>query len=95
MREAHLKTGFADYLLFVQGKALGVVEAKKVGATLSGVETQSSRYAVGLPPHIKAWIPGQPLPFRYESTGKETYFTNTFIVEKGWGRGNGRLASTI
>lgn len=81
VREAYLKTGFADYLLFVQGKALGVVEAKKVGATLSGVETQSARYAVGLPPHIKAWIPGQPLPFRYESTGKETFFTNTLDPE--------------
>jgi type I restriction enzyme, R subunit len=31
VREAFLKTGFADYLLFVAGKALGVVEAKKVG----------------------------------------------------------------
>ena len=25
IREAHLKTGFADYLLFVEGKALGVI----------------------------------------------------------------------
>ncbi len=31
VREAHLKTGFADYLLFVEGKVLGVVEAKRVG----------------------------------------------------------------
>jgi type I site-specific restriction endonuclease len=44
VREAHLKTGFADYLLFVEGKALGVVEAKKVGVPLSGVEAQSARY---------------------------------------------------
>ena len=30
--------GFADYLLYVNGKACGVIEAKKEGATLSGVE---------------------------------------------------------
>lgn len=33
--------GFADYLLYVDGKACGVVEAKKQGATLTGVEVQS------------------------------------------------------
>lgn len=55
VREAYLKTGFADYLLFVQGKALGVIEAKKVGVPLSGVEAQSARYAVGLPDDIPAY----------------------------------------
>ena len=76
VREAPLQTGYADYLLFVDGKALGVVEAKKVGTTLSGVEPQSGRYAAGLRPPMKAWLPDRPLPFRYESTGIETYFTN-------------------
>ncbi len=76
VREAYLKTGFADYLLFVEGKALGVVEAKKVGVPLSGVEAQSARYAVGLRPPMQAWRPEMPLPFRYESTGIETFFTN-------------------
>ena len=32
--------GFADYLLYVDGKAAGVIEAKKEGVTLTGVETQ-------------------------------------------------------
>lgn len=41
--------GFADYLLYVNGKACGVIEAKKEGTTLTGVELQSSRYAQGLP----------------------------------------------
>ncbi|MCB8943405.1 MAG: DEAD/DEAH box helicase family protein [Ardenticatenaceae bacterium] len=76
VREAYLKTGFADYLLFVEGKALGVIEAKKVGVPLSGVEAQSARYAVGLQAHMQAWRPEMPLPFRYESTGVETFFTN-------------------
>ncbi|GAA4421881.1 type I restriction-modification enzyme R subunit C-terminal domain-containing protein [Acidovorax lacteus] len=66
--------GFADYLLYVQGKACGVIEAKKQGATLTGVELQSSRYAQGLPPALPAWR--RPLPFLWESTGVETHFTN-------------------
>lgn len=76
VREAYLKTGFADYLLFVEGKALGVIEAKRAGVQITGVEAQSARYAVGLPDTINPWIPEQPLPFRYESTGIETFFTN-------------------
>ena len=36
--------GFADYLLYVDGRAAGVIEAKKEGVTLTGVETQSERY---------------------------------------------------
>ena len=66
--------GTADYLLYVDGKAAGVIEAKKVGATLTGVEVQSGRYAKGLPPSLPAWC--RPLPFVYESTGLETHFTN-------------------
>ena len=66
--------GFADYLLYVNGKACGVIEAKKEGATLTGVELQSSRYAQGLPASLPAWQ--RPLPFVWESTGIETHFTN-------------------
>jgi len=66
--------GFADYLLYVDGKAAGVIEAKKAGTTLTGVESQSSRYAQGLPAALPAWR--RPLPFLYESTGVETHFTN-------------------
>jgi type I restriction enzyme R subunit len=66
--------GFADYLLYVDGKAAGVVEAKKTGATLTGVEIQSAKYAQGLPASLPAWR--RPLPFVYESTGAETHFTN-------------------
>jgi type I restriction enzyme R subunit len=76
LREAAMTTGEADYLLLVDGKAVGVIEAKRVGHTLSQVEEQSGRYAVGMPAGIQAWLPGRPLPFRYESTGVETFFTN-------------------
>ena len=66
--------GFADYLLYIDAKAAGVIEAKKTGATLTGVEVQSARYAQGLPASLPAWR--RPLPFSFESTGIETHFTN-------------------
>jgi type I restriction enzyme R subunit len=66
--------GFADYLLYVDGKAAGVIEAKKEGVTLTGVETQSDKYSKGLPQGLPRW--GTPLPFSYQSTGVETRFTN-------------------
>ena len=51
IREFPLNTGHgvADYLLYVDGKACGVIEAKKAGSTLTGVEVQSARYTQGLP----------------------------------------------
>jgi type I restriction enzyme R subunit len=66
--------GFADYLLYVDGYAAGVVEAKKAGVPLIGVEIQTAKYSVGLPQNLPA--PRRPLPFCYESTGVETRFTN-------------------
>jgi len=72
VREFTLETGYADYLLFVGKKAVGVVEAKAEGTTLSGVAEQTLKYQTGLKekvPHFEL-----PLPFAYESTGVETYF---------------------
>ena len=66
--------GTADYLLYVNGRAAGVVEAKPEGHTLTGVESQSGKYGAGLPVNLPAYI--RPLPFLYESTGVETRFTN-------------------
>jgi type I restriction enzyme R subunit len=66
--------GPADYLLYVDGKAIGVVEAKPVGHSLKGVEGQSASYSDGLPATLPAWR--RPLPFQYESTGALTQFTN-------------------
>jgi type I restriction enzyme R subunit len=76
IREFELNPGFgtADYLLYVDGRAAGVIEAKKEGATLAGVEIQSAKYAQGLPASLPAWR--RPLVFLYESTGVETHFTN-------------------
>jgi type I restriction enzyme R subunit len=52
VREFPLATGFADYLLFVDRKAVGVIEAKAEGVTLSGVAEQAALYSVGLPENI-------------------------------------------
>ena len=72
--ELSFSTGEPDYTLFVDGKALGTVEAKPEGFPLLGVEEQSSKYVTGLPGGLPAWH--KPLPFCYESTGSETRFTN-------------------
>jgi type I restriction enzyme R subunit len=72
VREFPLESGFADYLLFVDRKAAGAIEAKPAGATLSGVAEQSGKYITSLPPNIPHVQ--LPLPFAYESTGIETYF---------------------
>ncbi len=64
----------ADYLLFIEGKACGVIEAKRQGATLSGTHAQGRHYATHLPSGLKAWA--NPLPFIYESNANEIYFTD-------------------
>ena len=62
----------ADYMLFVDRKAAGVLEAKPEGVTLSGVAEQTERYLHLLPDGLPSF--GSPLPFAYESTGVETFF---------------------
>ena len=61
----------ADYLLFINGIAVGVIEAKPEGTTLSGALQQAERYRASLPDDL----PNLPrFPFSYASTGVETYF---------------------
>lgn len=81
VREYPLKTGhgFADYLLYADGAAVGVIEAKKKGVPLTAIELQTAKYSEGLPDHIPA--PRRPLPFCYQSTGVETRFTNLLEPE--------------
>jgi type I restriction enzyme R subunit len=71
--------GFADYLLYADSQAVGVIEAKPKGTTLTGVEVQSEKYGARLPDGIPA--PVRPLPFLYQSTGVETRFTNQLDPE--------------
>ena len=74
VRKVGLTTGDADYLLFVDGKAAGVLEAKSEGSSLTTAETQSQKYLSGLSarvPHYRL-----PLPFEYRADGKTTHFTD-------------------
>jgi type I restriction enzyme R subunit len=73
LREVPLKSGTCDYLLLVDRKPVGVVEAKKEGTLLSGVAEQSGHYSKNLPDFLAAVTPSK-LPFLYESTGVETFF---------------------
>jgi type I restriction enzyme R subunit len=65
----------ADYLLFVDRKAVGVVEAKPTGTTLSGVAEQTTKYLASIPANVPTVQ--LPLPFAYESTGVETFFRDS------------------
>ncbi len=82
VREVTLKPGHgrADYLLYVDQSAVGVIEAKPEGTPLSGVEWQSTMYAEGLPAHVRlaALTTDGRLPFMFEASGTETHFTNGF-----------------
>lgn len=74
IREYQTDIGPADYVLFVDRKAVGVIEAKREeeGVRLTTVEEQSSQYA-----NAKLrLLNNDPLPFVYESTGAITRFTD-------------------
>jgi len=62
----------ADYVLFVGGKAAGVIEAKPEGVTLSGVAEQSEQYLNSFPGKLPVY--SKDLAIHYESTGIETMF---------------------
>ncbi|NMG46020.1 DEAD/DEAH box helicase [Aromatoleum toluvorans] len=75
VREYQTDVGPADYVLFVDKKAVGVIEAKKeeLGHKITEVEEQTEGYSVA---KLK-WVNNkEPLPFLYESTGIITRFTD-------------------
>ncbi|MDH5546202.1 MAG: DEAD/DEAH box helicase family protein [Gammaproteobacteria bacterium] len=75
VREMDTDTGPADYMLFIDGKACGIIEAKREGSDLGGVAEQSGRYATSNTKHIERWAPeNKPLPFLYEATNHEVRF---------------------
>ncbi len=76
VREVPTEAGPADYVLFVDGQAMGVIEAKKEGTTLTGVESQTLKYQTAYPGALPAFLVNGALPFGYESTGTETRFTS-------------------
>lgn len=75
VREYQTDVGPADYVLFVDKKAVGVIEAKRedLGQNITAVENQTEEYATA---KLK-WVNNKdPLPFLYESTGVITRFTD-------------------
>jgi type I restriction enzyme R subunit len=75
VREYPTDVGPADYALFVDRGAVGVIEAKpdEWGHKITRVEDQSASYAAA---KLK-WVKNkEPLPFVYESTGVITRFTD-------------------
>jgi len=75
VRELVTNAGPADYVLFVNRQAIGVIEAKKKGTTLSGVEWQTVKYQTNLSDALPSFLIDDRLPYGYESTGDETWFT--------------------
>ena len=75
VREYPTDIGPADYVLFVDRKPVGVIEAKRIeaGERLTTVEYQSSEYAKA---KLKYILNKKPLPFVFESTGELTHFTD-------------------
>lgn len=75
VREYQTDAGPADYVLFVDKLALGVIEAKPEdwGHKITTVELQSQTYAAA---NLKWVANSAPLPYVYESTGVITRFTN-------------------
>lgn len=72
VREFQLGKEAADYLLIIDEKAVGIIEAKPKGYTLSGVDFQSEKYIQAIPEHMID--PVNTPCFLYESTGVETFF---------------------
>lgn len=75
VREYQTDVGPADYVLFVDRKPVGVIEAKKEeeGQRLTVAEDQAYGYAQA---KLKYNLNKEPLPFVYESTGVLTRFTD-------------------
>lgn len=76
VREYQTDVGPADYVLFVDRKPVGVIEAKRdeEGHRLISVEDQTGGYATAKLKHV---VDNDQLPFLYESTGVITRFTDS------------------
>ena len=74
VREYQTDIGPADYVLFVDKKPVGIIEAKRAeeGVHLTMHEDQSEGYAAA---KLK-YLNNEKLPFVYESTGEVTRFTD-------------------
>ena len=73
VEEYPTENGPADYALFVDGKLLGIIEAKKVRVSPQNVLEQAKRYSKGVRDGIGNWN-GYGVPFLYSSNGEVVWF---------------------
>lgn len=85
IREGLLKGNLeADYLLFIDGKAVGVLEAKKetIDVKTQTVINQAENYTHKIPLWCQSWK--NPLPIVYVSNGKNTYWKNLMDIDSDY-----------
>ena len=73
VEEYPTETGPADYALFVKGKLIGIIEAKKLSVGAEGVLAQAKRYAKGVPNTIGEWREYK-VPFLYSTNGELIFY---------------------
>lgn len=73
IEELQTNNGPADYALVVNGKLLGVVEAKKLEVGAANVLEQAKRYSKGANKRIGEWNQYH-VPFLYSSNGELIYY---------------------
>jgi len=83
VREVPMGDGRVDYLLYLNQRIVGVIEAKPAGTTLAEVHLQAMRYASSLTAgqKLNAVLVKGVLPFVYEASSTELYFSNHFDPE--------------
>ena len=69
----------ADYLLFLNGKAVGVLEAKRIEIDINSdiVQEQARLYTRSCPKWCQAWFPNLPLPLAYVANSRDLMFYDT------------------
>ena len=73
MTELPTKEGFADYALFIKGKLIGFVEAKKIKVGAQNVIEQAKRYSKDSVQETGNWR-GYKVPFLYSTNGEKIFF---------------------
>ena len=74
----------SDYLLFIDGKAIAVVEAKREDNPLGDeVKTQAEDYAVSPQAWYGLWFE-KLIPLVYMANGNKIYFKNMLEMQRGY-----------
>lgn len=81
VEEFPTENGPADYALFVKGKLLGIIEAKKIAVNPQNVLEQAKRYSAGCKPTLGQWN-NFKVPFLYSSNGTKIWFAD--VREDGY-----------